>query len=317
MKFACVFPGQGSQAVGMMAELAEQHSEVKELYARASEALAYDLWEIVSQGPAEELNNTECTQPAMLTAGVAAWKILRKSTDEQPVIMAGHSLGEYTALVCAGTLKFEDAVKLVASRGRLMQEAVPEGAGSMAAILGLDDDSVKAVCEQASDNTFVVQAVNFNSPGQVVIAGNTEAVEKAMLLAKESKAKRAIKLPVSVPSHSSLMESAADHLGGILADIEIKAPATPVVQNVDAKAHSDIKYIASGLQKQLHNPVLWVDTVNSIIAQDIDVIIECGPGRVLAGLNRRINKSVPNYTIDNVDNLAKLVQALNESTTSL
>ena len=170
MKFACVFPGQGSQAVGMMAELSEQHSEVKDLFSRASEVLGYDLWKIVSEGPVEELNKTECTQPAMLTAGVAAWKILRKSTDEQPVIMAGHSLGEYTALVCAGAFKFEDAVKLVASRGQLMQEAVPEGVGAMAAILGLDDDVVKSVCEQASDDKVTAQAVNFNSPGQVVIA---------------------------------------------------------------------------------------------------------------------------------------------------
>ncbi|MDH5485137.1 MAG: ACP S-malonyltransferase [Gammaproteobacteria bacterium] len=308
MKFACVFPGQGSQSIGMMAELAEQHSEVKELFARASDALGYDLWQRVSEGPAEELNKTECTQPAMLTAGVAAWKLLRKSTDFEPVIMAGHSLGEYTALVCAGALKFEDAVKLVAERGRLMQAAVPDGVGAMAAILGLDDDQVRQVCAQASSDK-VVQAVNFNSPGQVVIAGHTEAVQKAMELAKEAKAKRAIQLPVSVPSHSSLMTGAAAQLAEYLATVEINTPRIPVLHNVDAKAHSDAAEIADCLQKQLYNPVLWVDTVNNIIAQGVNATVECGPGKVLAGLNKRIDKSVESYTIDSVDSLDKFIAA--------
>ncbi|MCW9014500.1 MAG: ACP S-malonyltransferase [Gammaproteobacteria bacterium] len=312
MKFACVFPGQGSQSIGMMAELAEQHSEVKELFARASEALGYDLWQIVTEGPAEELNKTEITQPAMLTAGVVAWKILRKSTDEQPVVVAGHSLGEYTALVCAGAIKFEDAVKLVAERGRLMQAAVPEGIGAMAAILGLDDDVVRSVCEQASTGDLIAQAVNYNSPGQVVIAGNTEAVEKAMELAKQAKAKRALKLPVSVPSHSSLMAGAAEQLGTKLAEIDINSPRIPVFQNVDAATHADPAEIADGLQKQLHNPVLWVDTVNNMMAQGIDAIVECGPGKVLAGLNRRIDKSATNYTIDSAENLQKFIDALAE-----
>ena len=312
MKFACVFPGQGSQSVGMMAELAEQHSEVKELFARASAVLGYDLWQVVSEGPVEALNKTACTQPAMLTAGVAAWKILCKSTDQQPIIMAGHSLGEYTALVCAGALKFEDAVKLVANRGQLMQEAVPEGVGAMAAILGLEDDVVKSVCTQASDDMLTVQAVNFNSPGQVVIAGNTEAVEKAMVLANEAKAKRAIKLPVSVPSHSSLMIDAASLLANELSEISINSPAITVLQNVDAASHADPGEIADGLKKQLHSPVLWVDTVNKLIAEGATAIVECGPGKVLAGLNRRIDKSVPNYTIDSVDNLNKFIDALAE-----
>lgn len=312
MKFACVFPGQGSQSIGMMAELAEQHSEVKELFDRASEALGYDLWKIVSEGPAEELNKTEITQPAMLTAGVAAWKILRKSTEEQPAMVAGHSLGEYTALVCAGAMKFEDAVKLVAERGRLMQAAVPEGVGAMAAILGLEDDAIRAICEQASGDEFVAEAVNFNSPGQVVIAGNTEAVEKAMELAKEAKAKRALKLPVSVPSHSSLMTGAAAQLGEKLAAVEINSPRIPVYQNVDAAVHADPAEIADGLQKQLHNPVLWVDTVNNMIGEGIEAIVECGPGKVLAGLNRRIDKSATNYTVDSADNLQKFLDALAE-----
>lgn len=309
MKFACVFPGQGSQSVGMMAELAEQHPEVKTLFGMASDALGYDLWQRVLAGPAEELNKTECTQPAMLTAGVAAWELLRKSTDIQPVIMAGHSLGEYTALVCAGALKFEDAVRLVAERGRLMQAAVPDGVGAMAAILGLDDDQVRAVCAQASSDK-VVQAVNFNSPGQVVIAGHTEAVQKAMELAKQAKAKRAIQLPVSVPSHSSLMTEAAAQLAKYLATVEISTPRIPVLHNVDAKAHSDAAEIADCLQKQLYNPVLWVDTVNNIIAKGVNATVECGPGKVLAGLNKRINNSLDNYTIDSVDNLAKFIAAI-------
>ncbi len=312
MKFACVFPGQGSQSIGMMTELAEQHPEVKELFARASEVLGYDLWAIVSDGPVEELNKTECTQPAMLTAGVAAWTILQKSTDQLPAVMAGHSLGEYTALVCAGAMKFEDAVKLVAERGRLMQAAVPEGVGAMAAILGLDDDTVKSVCEQASQDNLVVQAVNFNSPGQVVVAGHSEAVDKAMELAKEAKAKRAVKLPVSVPSHSSLMTEAATHLGERLAAIEITSPEIPVLHNVDGQAHSDPSEITECLKKQLHNPVLWVDTVKNIIADGVTAAVECGPGKVLAGLNRRIDKSATNYTIDNIDNLNTFIAALEE-----
>ena len=250
MKFACVFPGQGSQSVGMMSEFIEQYSEVKDLFGRASDALGYDMAKLVEEGPADELNKTECTQPAMLTAGVAAWKVLRMSTAAKPVLMAGHSLGEYSALVCAGALKFEDAVKLVAERGRLMQSAVPEGVGAMAAILGLDDAAVKSVCEQASSADLIVQPVNFNSPGQVVVAGHHQAVEKAMELAKEAKAKRALKLPVSVPSHSALMTEAAQLLGEKLSTVEIQSPEIPVLQNVDARPHSDPVEIAECLKKQ-------------------------------------------------------------------
>jgi len=312
MKFACVFPGQGSQSVGMMSEFVDQYSEVKDLFSRASDALGYDLARIMAEGPVEELNKTECTQPAMLTAGVAAWKVLRMNTEQKPVLLAGHSLGEYTALVCSGALKFEDAVKLVAERGRLMQNAVPEGVGAMAAILGLDDDQVRSVCEQASSADLVAQAVNFNSPGQVVIAGHNDAVEKAMELAKEAKAKRALKLPVSVPSHSSLMIEAAQQLGEVLAGIEIGTPDIPVLQNVDAKAHSSADEIKQCLQQQLHNPVLWVDTVQNLIADGIDTIVECGPGKVLAGLNKRIDKSASNYTIDSIDNFTAFKDALGE-----
>jgi [acyl-carrier-protein] S-malonyltransferase len=310
MKFACVFPGQGSQAVGMMAEFIERHDEVKNLFKRASDALGYDLAGIIANGPAEELNKTTTTQPAMLVAGVAAWKVMRMSTQQKPVLMAGHSLGEYTALVCAGALQFEDAVKLVAERGRLMQSAVPEGVGAMAAILGLDDDQVKSVCAQGSGAGSVVEAVNFNSPGQVVIAGHAAAVDKAMELAKAAGAKRALKLPVSVPSHSSLMVEAAKQLGERLAKIEIRTPEIPVLQNFDARVHADPKEIAECLQKQLYKPVLWVDTVNNMFAQGIQATVECGPGKVLAGLNKRIYKDAEHYTIDSVDNLNKFLAAL-------
>ena len=312
MKFACVFPGQGSQSIGMMAEFSEQYSEVKDLFNRASDALGYDIATMMADGPVEELNKTECTQPAMLTAGVAAWKVLRMNTELKPVIMAGHSLGEYTALVCSGAIKFEDAVKLVAERGRLMQNAVPQGIGAMAAILGLDDEQVMSVCQQATSDTMTVQAVNFNSPGQVVIAGHNDAVEKAMVLAKEAKAKRALKLPVSVPSHSSLMTEAASQLGEVLSSIEIKSPEIPVLHNVDGKSHTSPDEIKQCLQQQLHNPVLWVDSVNNLIAQGVDGIVECGPGKVLAGLNRRIDKSVANYTIDTLENFNTFKTALGE-----
>lgn len=312
MKLACVFPGQGSQSIGMMVELSEKYAEVKELYSRASAALGYDLWKIITDGPVEELNKTEITQPAMLTAGVAAWSIFNKTVDIKPTIIAGHSLGEYTALVCSGAIEFEDAVKLVAERGRLMQAAVPEGVGAMAAILGLDDDTVRSVCEQASNDSEIAQAVNFNSPGQVVIAGNAAAVAKAMELAKEAKAKRALPLPVSVPSHSSLMSGAAQQLADYLKNVSISAPEIPVLHNVDAAAHDSPEEIADCLAKQLHNPVLWVDTVTNLIAQNVTAIVECGPGKVLAGLNKRIDKSVPNYTIDTIDNLNKFIQAINE-----
>ena len=312
MKLACVFPGQGSQSIGMMSDLSESHTEVKELFSTASDALGYDLWKVVSNGPVEDLNKTECTQPAMLTAGVASWEILKKSIDIKQIIFAGHSLGEYTALVCSGAIGFEDAVKLVAERGRLMQAAVPEGIGAMAAILGLADDIIIDICEQASTEQNVVQAVNFNSPGQVVIAGNASAVESAMDLCKQAKAKRALLLPVSVPSHSSLMSGAAEQLGDYLQKISINTPIIPVIHNVDAAAHTDSKDIMQCLTKQLHNPVLWVDTVNHLISEGATAIVECGPGKVLAGLNRRIDKSVPNYSIDTPTNLDAFIAAVNE-----
>ncbi len=311
MKFACVFPGQGSQSIGMMAELAEIYPVVTELFSKASEVLGYDLWKIVQEGPAEELNKTEITQPAMLTAGVAVFEILKSKISAEPELFAGHSLGEYTALVCAGAMSFEDAVKLVSTRGQLMQEAVPPGIGAMAAILGLEDSVIKDICKTASDDNFAVQAVNFNSPGQVVIAGNKQAVEIGMALAKEAGAKRALKLPVSVPSHSSLMEGAAQKLGEFIkAEIKISKPAKPVLQNVAAKAYARPSDITKGLVKQLHNPVLWVETVKNLTAEGVEAIVECGPGKVLVGLNKRISKDIAHHTINDVATLDETVAAL-------
>lgn len=311
MKFACVFPGQGSQSIGMMAELAETYPVVTELFAKASEVLGYDLWKIVQEGPAEKLNKTEITQPAMLTAGVAVYEILKSKVSTEPELFAGHSLGEYTALVCAGAMSFEDAVKLVSTRGQLMQEAVPPGIGAMAAILGLEDSVIKDICKTASDDNFSVQAVNFNSPGQVVIAGNKQAVEIGMALAKEAGAKRALKLPVSVPSHSNLMEEAAQKLAEFIkAEIKVSKTAKPVLQNVAAKAYTRPSDITKGLVKQLHNPVLWVDTVKNLTAEGVEAIVECGPGKVLVGLNKRISKDIAHHTINDVATLDETVAAL-------
>lgn len=311
MKFACVFPGQGSQSLGMMAELSEAYPVVNELFSKASEVLGYDLWKIVQEGPVEELNKTQVTQPAMLVAGVAVYEILKSKFDTPPEIMAGHSLGEYTALVCAGALDFEAAIELVAERGKLMQAAVPDGVGAMAAILGLEDEVVKEICDFASDDNFSVQAVNFNSPGQVVIAGNSQAVDMAMSIAKEKGAKRALKLPVSVPSHSNLMKGAAKQLEAYLKGVKIKKASTlPVIQNVAAKNYAKPVDVKKNLVKQLHNPVLWVDSVNKLIAEGVDTIVECGPGKVLIGLNKRINKEVAHFTINNVDSLDKTLEEL-------
>jgi len=300
MKFACVFPGQGSQSLGMMAELAEVYPIVNELFSKASKVLRYDLWKVVQEGPEEELNKTEVTQPAMLVAGVAVYEILKSKLDVEPEILAGH-----------GAIEFDAAVRLVSKRGKLMQAAVPEGAGAMAAILGLDDDVVLEICDMCSDNNFAVQAVNFNSPGQVVIAGNIQAVETAMAIAKDKGAKRAVKLPVSVPSHSNLMVGAAKKLATYLKDVKIKKASTlPVIQNVAAKNYTKPVDVKKNLVKQLHNPVLWVDSVNNLIAEGVDTIIECGPGKVLIGLNKRINKEVNHFTINNVETLDKTLKEI-------
>ena len=291
MSLAFVFPGQGSQAVGMLGELAQVEPLVQATFAEASAALGYDLWKLVSEGPAEELNQTHITQPAMLSAGIAVWRIWQEKGGAVPAVLAGHSLGEYAALVAAGALDFKDAVSLVAERGRLMQEAVPAGSGSMAAILGLDDAKVIEVCENAAQGD-VVSAVNFNANGQVVIAGQVAAVERAVELAKAAGAKRAVVLPVSVPSHCALMKPAADKLAERLAGISINAPQIPVINNCNVSKASDADAIRDVLVRQLYSPVRWVETIQAMAEEGVDTLVECGPGKVLVGLNKRIVKEM-------------------------
>jgi len=309
MSLAFVFPGQGSQSVGMYADLAANHSEARATFDEASAALGYDLWQVVANGPGEELNKTHVTQPAMLAAGVAAWRAWQARGGKTPAVMAGHSLGEYTALVCAGALDFADAVRLVADRGRFMQEAVPAGEGAMAAILGLEDAQVIDVCAQAAQGD-VVSAVNFNSPGQVVIAGSAAAVQRAVDLAKSAGAKRAVLLPVSVPSHCSLMKPAADRLAERLAGIEVKTPIIPVLNNVDVVAATEPAAIRDALVRQLYSPVRWVETIRRMRADGVDKLVECGPGKVLVGLNKRIEKDMAASAIIDA---ASLEQAVNET----
>lgn len=291
MTLAFVFPGQGSQSEGMLKGLAEAYPQVGETFKQASDKLDYDLWQIVQNGPADKLNSTDVTQPAMLAAGVATWRVWQEQGGARPVVMAGHSLGEYTALVCAGSLEFADAIGLVAERGRLMQEAVPAGEGAMAAILGLEDDAVRQACEAAAEGE-VLAPVNFNSPGQVVAAGNKAAIERLVNVARERGAKRALVLPVSVPSHCSLMQPAADKLAGVLAGIDVQAPQIPVINNVDVATPDDPAAIREALVRQLYNPVRWVETIQKMAADGVDRVIECGPGKVLAGLNKRIDKTM-------------------------
>jgi len=306
-KLAFVFPGQGSQSVGMMQGWGER-PDVRATFTEASDALGQDLWAMVADGPIELLNQTVNTQPAMLAADIAAWRVWQAAGGATPALMAGHSLGEYAALVAAGALGFADAIRLVRFRAEGMQAAVPEGVGAMAAILGMEDDAVRAVCSEAAAGE-IVEAVNFNSPGQVVIAGNKAAVERAMVLAKEKGAKRALPLPVSVPSHSSLMLPAAEKLLAHLQNVAIAKPMIPVLHNTDVHSHADAEAIRAALAKQLHTPVRWVETVQALKAAGIDRVIECGPGKVLAGLNKRIDDSLPAVAL--VDE-ASLAAALNQ-----
>lgn len=288
---AFVFPGQGSQQVGMLSDLAEQYPLIQDTFAEASGALGYDLWALVSQGPAEELNKTEKTQPALLTASIALWRLWQAEGGQQPSYLAGHSLGEYSALVAAGVLPLADAVVLVEKRGQLMQTAVPAGQGSMAAILGLDDQAVMDGCARAADGD-VVEAVNFNTPGQVVIAGSAAAVERAIETLKAAGAKRAMPLPVSVPSHCSLMKDAAAQLSGHLETLNWQNACLPIIQNVSAAAEDNAEVLKQNLVEQLYRPVLWSQSVAELARLGVTETVECGPGKVLSGLNKRIEKTL-------------------------
>ena len=309
MNFAAVFPGQGSQSVGMLAEFLPKYSEVKHTFTEASDILGYDLWELAQAGPEDRLNATEHTQPALLTAGVAVWRVWQAESGPRPRCLAGHSLGEYTALVCSGALDFKSAVKLVEFRGQVMQQAVPAGAGAMAAILGLDDDAVSQACTEAAQ-TQVVAAVNFNSPGQVVIAGEKAAVERAIESCKAKGAKRAVLLPVSVPSHCALMRPAAERLAAKLAAITLRAPEIPVIHNVDVAVHSEPQAIRQVLTEQLYSPVRWAETVQFLANQGAAQLVELGPGRVLSGLAQRINRSMKAFPVYDPTTLAAALAAV-------
>ena len=309
MSFAAVFPGQGSQSVGMLAGLADAFPVVESTFSEASAVLGYDLWRVCREGPEERLNATECTQPAMLTAGVAVWRVWRERGGRSPDAMAGHSLGEYSALVCAGAVSFPDAVALVAARGRFMQEAVPSGEGAVAAVLGLEDEEVEAAC-RAGEQGEVVCPVNFNAPGQVVIAGHTGAVGRALELAREAGARRAIRLPLSVPVHSPLMQPAADRFRSALEAVELSTPALPVLANIGLEPHGGPDSIRERLVRQVSSPVPWAATVRRLAERGIEAILEPGPGRVLAGLNRRIERRMNAHAVFDPASLDATFEAL-------
>ncbi len=307
MAVALVFPGQGSQSVGMLAGLAARFPVVGQCFAQASGVLGYDLWQLAAEGPPERLNATEFTQPAMLVAGVATWRVWREQGGAAPAVVAGHSLGEFTALVCAEALEFTDAVRLVQFRGQVMQRAVPEGAGAMAAILGIDDAQVEAACAEAAQGE-VVEAVNYNSPGQVVIAGHAAAVQRAVALAKQRGAKRAVLLPVSVPAHSSLMREAALQLEQRLAGMDVRRPRCRYLSAVDAAEHADPADIRATLVRQLASPVRWTQTVQSLL-RVAPVLIECGPGKVLTAMNRRVERGASCHALEDPDAVAAAIAA--------
>ncbi len=311
MTVVAVFPGQGSQSVAMLTELDLHFNNIKHTFTEASEILHYDLWALVQQGPEAQLNITECTQPALLTAGVAVWRVWRAQGGPQPAYMAGHSLGEYTALVCAGALDFTTAVKLVEFRGQAMQQAVPAGTGAMAAILGLEDQAVRDACSEAAQGQ-VVEVANFNAPGQVVIAGHKAAVERAMQACKARGAVRNLLLPVSVPSHCTLMKSAAQRLSARLAKTAIGRPAIPVIHNVDVASHAEGREIGVALETQLYKPVRWVETIRYLEGKGINKLVELGPGKVLAGLNKRISKTMPAYAVYNPAGLEAALRAVSQ-----
>ncbi|MCD1609168.1 ACP S-malonyltransferase [Stutzerimonas kunmingensis] len=306
---AFVFPGQGSQSLGMLAELGAQQSVVVDTFAEASSALGYDLWALTQTGPEEQLNQTDKTQPAILAASIAIWRLWQTEGGAQPAFVAGHSLGEYSALVAAGSLPFADAIKLVELRGQLMQQAVPAGQGGMAAILGLEDADVLAACAEAAQGE-VVNAVNFNAPGQVVIAGSAAAVERAIEACKAKGAKRAMALPVSVPSHCDLMRPAAERFASSVESIEWQAPQIPLVQNVSAAVVADLEVLKRDLLAQLYSPVRWVESMVALGDRGVTSLVECGPGKVLSGLNKRCVKGVSTYNLDTPEAFAAARAAL-------
>lgn len=306
---AFVFPGQGSQAIGMLADIAKDHYIIKDTFVEASDALGYDLWQLTQEGPKEQLDQTDKTQPAILTASIALWRLWGNQGGAQPSYMAGHSLGEYSALVAAQSLPFSEAVKLVELRGQLMQKAVPVGQGAMAAILGLTDEDVREACAEAAQGQ-VVSAVNFNAPGQVVIAGNTEAVTQAIEICSAKGAKRALPLPVSVPSHCDLMRPAAEEFAASLSAATWKNPSIAIVQNVTADVSRDLQTLKENLLAQLYSPVRWVESVQLLAKLGVTSLVECGPGKVLGGLNKRCTKELANYSLETPDAFAATVSAL-------
>ena len=307
-KLAFVFPGQGSQSVGMMQAFAGLRA-VGDVFAEAGETLKQDLWKLVAEGPAEELNSTVNTQPIMLTAGYAVYRAWRDAGGPEPALVAGHSLGEYTALVAAGALAFRDALPLVRFRAQAMQEAVPAGEGAMAAILGLEDDAVRSACREAAQGQ-IVEAVNFNAPSQVVIAGHKAAVERGVAAAKAAGAKRAVMLPVSAPFHSSLLKPAADRLAGRLETIKLSAPRIPVVNNVDVALENEPSRIKTALARQACNPVRWVEVVQKMAAEGVAHVAECGPGKVLAGMTKRIDNRLQGHAIADAQALQQVMAAV-------
>ncbi len=307
--FACVFPGQGSQKVGMLATIGAGDPLVRQTFEEASSALGYDLWELAQAGPQDRQNLTECTQPLILAASVAVWRVWCEAGGPLPTLLAGHSLGEFSALVCAGSLDFHDAICLVRNRGQYMQQAVPVGEGTMAAILGLEDHLVAEACVEAS-NGQVVQAVNLNAPGQVVIAGHAAAVERAIAACKARGAKRAMPLPVSAPFHTSLMKPAGERLSADLSNMKIRSPSIPVVHNVHARPESEPEHIRSLLVQQIHSPVLWVDCVRYMRAEGIARIVEIGPGKVLSGLCKRIDPDLQCFSTEEPSDLASALVAV-------
>jgi [acyl-carrier-protein] S-malonyltransferase len=306
-KIAVVFPGQGSQTLGMLSDLAAAHPVVEATFAEASSVLGYDLWQLVQQGPVEELNKTWQTQPALLAASVAIWRVWQQEKGTEPALMAGHSLGEYSALVCAGVLDFKQAISLVELRGKLMQEAVPAGTGAMYAIIGLDNAAIEKACEESAQGQ-VVSAVNYNSPGQVVIAGNKEAVERAGAACKAAGAKRALPLPVSVPSHCALMKPAADKMAVALENISFSQPQYPVVNNVDVKVETSAEAIRSALIRQLYSPVRWTESVEYMAQQGVEQLVEVGPGKVLTGLTKRIVDTLTAVAVNDTASLSAAIE---------